>query len=113
MTDWPITPEAAIELFFLDRGTGEIYFRKRKRQWFENEQSCKTWNTRFAGKKTFTFYDKKKGEFTGCVLGRTMRRAVLVYCLTFGEWPKYRIGFIDGNKMNTRPDNLYRKGIAK
>lgn len=107
------TPEEMRELFALDGETGRIYFRPRDRKWFENDQSCKTWNTRFAEKETFAFFDKQKKEYTGCVFGQTVRRAVIAYCLANGEWPTHRIGFHDDDKTNTRPDNLYHKEPRK
>lgn len=105
MTDRP-TPAEVAELFRLDEATGRVYFRPRARHWFKSDQSCNTWNSRFAGQETFTFFDEAKREFTGCIFGKTVRRAMVAYCLAFGHWPAHRVGFHDDDKTNTRPDNL-------
>ena len=109
VVDERLAPDQVKELFRLDAKTGKVYFRERGREWFEADQPCKTWNTRFAGKETFTFFDKRKGEYTGNIFGQGTRRAMIVYCLAHGIWPPHRVGFHDGDKKNTRPENIYLK----
>lgn len=105
-TTYHITPSEAHELFRLDPETGRVYFRERALHWFDNSQSHGTWNTRFAGQETFRFLDKRKREYTGCIFGHTVRRCVLVWCLAHGAWPTHRIRYVNGDKTDTRSENL-------
>ena len=99
----------------LDVATGRLYWLPRVANDFDGIDAkaqiaaCQTWNTRFAGKECFDWFDKTKGEFTGVIFGKTYRRAVVVWILVHGEAPAHRIGFKNKVKTDTRPDNLYIK----
>ena len=48
----------------------------------------------------------KPGSLTMVIKGRSYAYHRLVWLYLHGEMPIDRIGFIDGDKTNTRPDNL-------
>jgi len=82
----------------LDTATGRLFWKPRT-------NSIAGWNERCAGKETFTRTDRK-GYKVGTLLNRHAKAHHVIWALTHGEWPKYIVDHIDGDKSNNRPDNL-------
>ena len=62
---------------------------------------------------------KKEGQEVGSLNQNGTRQVMfnftryvaheIVYAITTGEWPRYRLAFRDGNPLNIRPENLFMK----
>lgn len=76
----------------------------RPRDLFRSYGEWRRWNTRYAGKVTFTINDK--GYRRGSLFKKNYFAHRVVWALTHGAWPEGEIDHIDGNRGNNHPSNL-------
>jgi hypothetical protein len=103
-----LTQEIVRELIDYNSGTGRITWRKRDIKWFASEKqpaamSCKSWNSRFAGKEIKK--RDKDGYFVGTILGQKFRSHRVIWLWMTGEWPD-QVDHINGIKDDNRWFNL-------
>lgn len=102
-----ITPEVLRELLTYDSDTGALTWKPRGREWFASEQSCRTWNAKFAGKLAFrTPKDGRSDRLTGGVLGRRFYASRVAWAIFHGSWPVHAIDHINGDETDDRISNL-------
>jgi hypothetical protein len=102
-----LTQEIVRELLDYDPETGELRWKERGIQWFENakypEAQRKRWNTRYAGKEAFT--NLNLGYKVGDLLSNRIKAHRVIWLWMTGEWPFY-IDHIDRNRANNKWSNL-------
>jgi len=83
--------------------TGEVFWKQRCAHLFKNESSCKSWNTRYAGKQIHNV--DGKGYNSVFILGNQYRVHRLIWLLVYGYFPK-TIDHVNGNPLDNRLENL-------
>jgi hypothetical protein len=68
------------------------------------DESCKAWNSRFAGKEAFIKITN--GYRGGSIFSRQLVAHRVIWLLKFGEWPSADIDHINGNRLDNRIENL-------
>jgi hypothetical protein len=101
--------ETANRLLRYDAITGKLFWRERTPDLFREgknsrDQSCKTWNSRFAGKEALTA--RSSGYGYGAVLNRLYLAHRVCWLLHYGVWPKDQIDHINGDRSDNRIVNL-------
>jgi hypothetical protein len=94
------------QLFTYDPDTGYLFWKERSHEDFPEAKRLNSWNSRWAGKRAFTYLDPKTGYYHGCVWGKTYRAHRVIWHMNNGRWPKDIIDHIDGNGANNRIENL-------
>lgn len=114
-----ITPHVLRELLTLDQETGKLYWRYRGPEWFSDtvykngriryaESFAKTWNRTNCGDEAFTStWGGKYPEYRGSVLGYEMSKIPVVYKIYTGRTHEGVVATLDGDRLNTRPENLF------
>ena len=108
------TLETLRKLFNYDSDTGKLYWKPRTPDMFDNrknyaESSCKSWNTRYAGKEAFTAkkeaYD---GYYVGAIFDILYLAHRIVWALHYEKRPDLSldIDHINGVKTDNRINNL-------
>lgn len=92
--------------------TGELFWEKRDRDFFPNDNLFLSWNTRYGGKRAFTAKLQNR-YFHGNVMGRGFRAHRVCWALHYGEWPENEIDHEDHDGFNNRITNLYEKTHAE
>jgi len=85
--------------------TGFLYWLARPESMFPCKCAQHRWNVRFAGKQAFAV-KMENGYAKSSILGRQVLAHRAVWAFANGEWPKYQIDHIDGDRMNNRIENL-------
>lgn len=98
-----LTVSIANEFLRYNSRTGQLTWRSRKKQWFPNDQSWRTWNSRFAGKLALASYTK--GYLVGTILGKRYASHRVIWFLKTGRWPQV-IDHKNHNGCDNRWDNL-------
>ena len=100
------------KLFEYDSDAGKLYWKTRTPDMFDNrknyaERSCKSWNTKWAGKEAFTTKDSNGYHF-GNIFGIPYRAHRILWALNHGKRPdlKLEIDHINGNPCDNRIYNL-------
>lgn len=93
-----------------DQSTGEFFWTPRvpemfSSQRFTNERACRVWNTRYAGKRTFT-NNNGRGYLTARIGGVQFSAHRTAWAMHHGEWPAGLIDHINGDRHDNRIDNL-------
>jgi hypothetical protein len=104
-----ITAAQLRAIFNYNPETGELFWKARTPDMFAEGSLgraavCKSWNTKFAGKKAFS--DDRKGYYQTPLYGRVYRTHRIIWVLQTGQWPSEHIDHADGNGKNNRFGNL-------
>ena len=100
-----LTAEIARELLYYDIKTGDLFWKERDVKWFPRKANSAAWNSRFAGKKTLTSAHPR-GYKTGMILGKRYLTHRIIWLISYGDWPKYQIDHINGDRTDNRLCNL-------
>lgn len=93
------------KLLRYEADTGKLYWRKRSLDLFKSSGSCKTWNTKYAGKEAFTAIHWK-GYAYGTVLYKVCRAHRVCWAIHHGSWPENEVDHINGVRTDNRISNL-------
>ena len=104
-----ITPEALRKLLRYEPTTGKLYWRERTPDMFDEgkydaSRTCKSFNTRCAGKEAFTAYHKD-GYKHGVIFGKPYLAHRVIWAIVNGEWPKV-IDHVNGDRSDNRIGQL-------
>lgn len=100
------------ECFRYEPKTGRLFWKKRPRQHFTSDRTCKSVNTRCAGKEAFTAivreYRRKHIMFYkhGSIAGELYKAHRVIWKLVTGKEPPAIIDHEDRNGINNRRNNL-------
>jgi hypothetical protein len=93
-------------LLTYDPDTGHLFWKERLHEDFPEAKRLNSWNSKWSGKRAFTFLDTTVGYYRGSVLGKSYLAHRVIWHMKNGRWPKDMIDHIDGNGANNRIDNL-------
>lgn len=99
------SPNILRQLIRCNKKTGELFWKDRASKFCTSEGECKRWNSRFSGRRAF-FHLDRRGYLVGSVLGVHTSAHWVVWAMIHGDWPKFTIDHIDGQKTNNSPNNL-------
>lgn len=99
------TPEQLRNLLSYEAETGKLYWKPRPYEMFKNKQAHGTWNTRYAGKESFTAIGNH-GYHTGSVNNKMYTAHRVIWAIAHGEWPRDQIDHINGLRTDNRISNL-------
>jgi len=106
-----VTPETLQKVLQYDPETGRLTWKPRLAKWFTSTeyrtaQGCaNNWNSRHAGKTAFTCVGAH-GYFEGRVFGEPVLAHRVAYAVMTGQWPRYQIDHINGDRTDNRWSNL-------
>lgn len=83
--------------------TGHVFWRERDVKFFKSEHSCRSWNTKYAGKKIMNL--DGKGYNSVFIMGKQYRVHRLIWLYVYGVFPNI-IDHKNGNKTDNRLSNL-------
>ncbi|USA40220.1 HNH endonuclease [Pelagerythrobacter marinus] len=99
------SPEELRQLLRYEPETGKLFWRERGLEWFQDERSCKSWNSRFANTEALSS-PHNAGYLHGNVLSGKQLAHRVIWAIVTGEWPEGDIDHDDGDKSNNRWKNL-------
>jgi hypothetical protein len=99
------SPEVLRQLFRYEPETGHLYWLPRPLEMFPDERAMKSWNTNFAGARSFLFKESH-GYMSGKVFRKTYRAHRIIWAIVNGEWPTGHIDHINGDRADNRIENL-------
>ena len=99
-----LTAEIVRELLDYNPETGDFYWKYRDVKWFNSQRACNSWNTKYAGNKTFCLY---RNKYLGVVIFHKKRLAHrIAWLYVHGEWPDGQIDHINNVRDDNRIINL-------
>jgi hypothetical protein len=100
----PITAKFLHECFVYDDQSGDLYWKERPLNHFQNKGLMDAWNRRWASKQVCS--KDSDGYFRVKLLGRRFFVHRIIWKMWHGEWPKEFIDHIDRDKKNNKINNL-------
>lgn len=110
-----ITPELLRQLLEHNPETGLMYWKPRSVDLFADstcnggtrtaDWSCRRWNTRYANTEALASIDTL-GYKAGRINNIGLRAHRVIWALHYGEWPKYVVDHINGDRTDNRIANL-------
>ena len=102
--------EEVARLMRADFETGKLYWKERSLDDFKvgvqsRVQTCKAWNSKFAGNAAFTTHTSG-GYLHGTIHNVKYKAHRVIWLLHTGEWPPQQIDHINGIKDDNRIMNL-------
>lgn len=91
------------QLIRYETDTGKCFWKKRDVSLFKSNWSCRSWNTKYAGKEIMNV--DGKGYNSVFIMGKQYRVHRLIWLLVYGYFPKI-IDHINGNRLDNRLKNL-------
>ena len=98
-------PELVRRLVHYCPETGHIHWMPRDVGHFSSLRLCKTWNTRFAGKRAFATVNDD-GYLVGWILGFKIRAHHIAMAVAYGAWPEHEVDHKNGDRSDNRLENL-------
>jgi len=95
------------EIVSYDKLTGKLTWLERTLDYFNSENSCKSWNAKHAG-KIIKGHPAQKSRYglRICVFNNIYGYHTIVWLFNKCTWPEETLEFIDNDKYNTRYENL-------
>ncbi len=100
-----VTAKRLREVLSYDLETGVFTWKPRPAEQFSSDKSCKTWNTRFAGKHCGCI-DSERGYVLIRVDGEQYFAHRLAWLFVTGVWPKNEVDHRNGIRSDNRWLNL-------
>jgi hypothetical protein len=99
-------PDIAVlrQLLRYEPDTGKLYWLSRPMSMFPKSQQANTWNTKNAGRETFTLVHK--GYYQGTIFNAKFRAHRVAWALYYGRWPERHLDHINGVRTDNRIENL-------
>ena len=109
--DIPYTQEELKELFDYNPETGELVWKSRGVEMFPDERACKSWNTKYAGKRAGRDSPRnlrRNGYSPRCLrlLGSGYLEHRIIWMWWYGEQPPEEIDHKNRDARDNRIDNL-------
>lgn len=92
------------ELLEYNSETGSLFWKERDLKWFKTQETCNSWNARFARKEALTC-TSQHGYKTGAIFGKHCKAHRIIHLWMTGEWPD-QVDHINGDKGDNRWENL-------
>lgn len=98
------TKEYLLECFDYNKETGELFWKKRPPEHFDNAKCWRWWNKIFAGKFSGTI--SKSGECSIKIDNKKISRAIIIWIINTGKQPERKLYKKNENKLDDRYCNL-------
>ncbi len=100
-----VTPEMLRDLLEFTAATGALTWRRRTKKWIPDDRIRNGWNTRHCGRLAFTSV-YPNGYLKGSISGVTLLAHRVAWAVHYGEWPRFQIDHINGDRTDNRLMNL-------
>lgn len=96
---------ALMKIIRCDFGNGDLYWLSRPAEMFPSDHACRSWNTRYAGKRVHKKL-AESGHHQITIFRKTRQCHRIIWALAHGEWPQGEIDHINGDPADNRLENL-------
>lgn len=93
------------EALIYDSVSGELFWRKRPREHFNDDRGWRVFNTRYAEKQAGTVGKTTGYVYVNFASGDLYAAHRLIWAMTTGEWPDF-IDHINGDRADNRLENI-------
>lgn len=100
-----VTPRVVAELIDYDPFSGQMTWKPRSVDMFNDRRSAAAWNTRYAGTPALSCINPS-GYRTGIILRNPCVAHRAAWAITYGAWPSNFIDHINGSRSDNRICNL-------
>ena len=101
-----LTAEVVRELLDYDPETGLFTWRPRDQKWFPSERSCRSWNTKHAGKPAFATAQNSSGYLCGEFFDMQFAAHRVAFLYVNGRWPDDEVDHENRVCADNRSKNL-------